>query len=297
MAYTLDIALNLGAGETGLTLTAQLVDTAGVAVGSPVATGFVEIGAGNYLWHYASFPDNFRGGVIFSAGATVKGFVAVNPEDIVQDVTSGTATAYVSLAELRAEISDSPTTMDTNDDLKLTAAALAASRAIDNECGRFFYASSSASARYYTAEYGDYLRVDDICASIGGLASLVVKTDEDGDRTYETTWTINTDFDLEPYNAYSDAKCWTVLRVAPSGRYSFPTLRKGVELTAKWGWAAVPADIKTAGKIEAVRLYKRRDAPFGQTGSPEVGVMNLPALDPDVKRLIAPYRKMGLGGI
>jgi hypothetical protein len=81
MSYTLDFAIALGAGGTGLTLTAQLVDTGGANVGSAVSTGFTEIGAGNYLWHYAAFPDGHRGGVIFKSGATVKAFAAINPQE------------------------------------------------------------------------------------------------------------------------------------------------------------------------------------------------------------------------
>lgn len=79
--YTLDIALALGSSQTGLTLSAQLVDTTGANVGGAIGTGFVEIGQGNYLWHYAAFPDGHRGGVKFSAGATLKAFVAINPEE------------------------------------------------------------------------------------------------------------------------------------------------------------------------------------------------------------------------
>ncbi len=84
MAYTLDINLNLGAANTGLTLEALLVNTAGASVGSAVTTGFTEIGGGNYLWHYAAWPDGHRGGVIFrlSPAGAVKAFVSINPEEV-----------------------------------------------------------------------------------------------------------------------------------------------------------------------------------------------------------------------
>lgn len=81
MTYQRDCAIALGAGQTGLTLTAQLVDTVGANVGAVISTGFVEIGVGNYLWHYAAYPDGFRGGVVFLSGATVKAFTSVNPEE------------------------------------------------------------------------------------------------------------------------------------------------------------------------------------------------------------------------
>lgn len=81
MAYTLSTALALGAGQTGLTLSAQLMDTTGANVGGAVTSGFIEIGGGNYLWTYASFPDAFRGGVKFSAASVLKAFVGINPEE------------------------------------------------------------------------------------------------------------------------------------------------------------------------------------------------------------------------
>jgi hypothetical protein len=85
MPYTLDISLALGTSKAGLTdLRAQLVDTAGANVGSAVSSGFSDMGQGNYLWHYASFPDGHRGGVKFysnAAPSTTLAFAAINPEE------------------------------------------------------------------------------------------------------------------------------------------------------------------------------------------------------------------------
>lgn len=80
MSYTLDIAIALGKKKTGLTLSAQLVDTSGANVGSSVTTGFTEIGSGFYLWHYTGFPDGHRGGVKFLASGSLVAFVSINPE-------------------------------------------------------------------------------------------------------------------------------------------------------------------------------------------------------------------------
>ena len=99
MTYTLDFALALGSGKAGLAdLRAQLVDTGGANVGSAVSTGFVEIGAGNYLWHYAAIPDSHRGGVAFYSNATpatVLAFGAVNPEEAENaDAKTSTRSVY-----------------------------------------------------------------------------------------------------------------------------------------------------------------------------------------------------------
>jgi len=198
---------------------------------------------------------------------------------------------YCTLAEIRGEIGITDAT-DNTDDTRLERAVVAASRAIDNECGRRFYLDSAATARYFTAKESDYLRVDDI----GTATGLIVATDSAGARTYADTWA-STDYDAEPYNALADGWPITALQVTPQGSYSFPTLRKACKITAKWGWPSVPADIKTAAMIEAIRLYKRKDAPFGIMGSMETGLLTLPKLDPDVKLLIMPYRKMSIGGV
>jgi hypothetical protein len=82
--YTLDYSLALGNGKIGLTLAAQLVDSDGVDVGTEIIDTFTEIGNGNYLWHYESFPDDFRGGIKFYEDgvlATILSFVSVNPEE------------------------------------------------------------------------------------------------------------------------------------------------------------------------------------------------------------------------
>jgi hypothetical protein len=79
MSYTAAYVIPLD--TAGLTLSAQLVDTAGVNVGSAVTTGFVDLAGGFYGWAYGGFPDGFRGYVKVLNGATVLAAVAVNPED------------------------------------------------------------------------------------------------------------------------------------------------------------------------------------------------------------------------
>lgn len=108
MAYQIEVGLNLGAANSGLTLEAQLVNTAGANVGSAVTTGFVEFGAsGNYLWNYASMPDSHQGGIIFrlSGGGAVKTFVAINPQEVeFTDVKTSTRSSHTA-----ADVWTSPT--------------------------------------------------------------------------------------------------------------------------------------------------------------------------------------------
>lgn len=55
---------------------------------------------------------------------------------------------------------------------------------------------------------------------------------------------------------------------------------------------AVPASINLATLIQAARFVKRRDAPFGVAGSPDMGneLRLLARLDPDVLVLVANHR-------
>lgn len=82
MAFSRTIPIALGAGKAGLTLNAQLVDTAGADVGLPIATGFSEHGDnGVYLWRHTAFTDGFEGGVkiINSADSEILGITEVDP--------------------------------------------------------------------------------------------------------------------------------------------------------------------------------------------------------------------------
>lgn len=53
-------------------------------------------------------------------------------------------------------------------------------------------------------------------------------------------------------------------------------------------FSPVPKPVSIATKLQASRWYKRRDAPFGVAGSPELGseLRLLPKLDPDVEVLL-----------
>jgi hypothetical protein len=186
---------------------------------------------------------------------------------------------YATLAEIKTHLTISGST----DDDRLEAAVEQASRAIDAECRRVFYATTAT--RYFQAEAPDLLILGDDLLTVTTL-----KTDQDGDRTYETTWA-TTDYDLTPDNASPKS----AIHLAPQGRYSFPTHRKGVEIAGSWGYNATgsyPDAISHACVILAARYFKRKDAPFGVLGTPELGFQRIPRTDTEVKQLLAPYRRL-----
>lgn len=164
----------------------------------------------------------------------------------------------------------------------------AASRMIDGVTNRTFY-QRSAQARVFDAEESWMLDIDDL------MSVTTLATDENGDRVYEITWA-TTDYDLGPTNAALYGKPYTRITLTPNGTHMFPTLSRAVQITGTWGWPAVPDAVEEACLITAHRYYTRKNAPYGVTGSVELGQQSLviPSMDPDVKALLAPYKRIGL---
>jgi len=135
---------------------------------------------------------------------------------------------------------------------------------IDRYTGRRhgFWQDGSVSTREYHADDAWCVQVDDISTATG----LIVKADETDDGTYGSTLTITTDFVLYPLNFGDEtpARPWDEIRIVPSSRYRFPvTSRAGVQVTAKFGWAAVPDEVKLANIFQAQMLYSSKDARGG----------------------------------
>ena len=195
--------------------------------------------------------------------------------------------AYASLDELKTFVGIP--IADTVDNTTLQLALDSASAQVDQFCDRTFVVDGSATVRLYSPTETGQLTVDPISTTTG----LIVATDETGDGVFETTWTLNTDFRLEPINALVELQPWT--RIVALGTRWFPRLqyRPSVSVTAKFGWpGGAPAGVKHAALIQASRLWKRKDAPFGVAGSVEFGseLRLLAKLDPDVESLLRPYR-------
>ena len=198
---------------------------------------------------------------------------------------------YCTAEEFKAEFFPADST-DSQDDSVIENKVEAASRLIDEHCFRRFWANAVDESRTYRAEDAYLVFTDDI------VSITTLQTDEDGDRVYERTW-LTTDYDLEPENAALDGKPYTRIATAPMGRYRFPRgMPKGVKVTGKFGWSVVPAKVKSACLLQAERLFKRKDAPFGVIGSAEMGQLQvIPKLDPDVAILLEKYVRYGIEGV
>ena len=134
---------------------------------------------------------------------------------------------YTTRAQVKARLGI--TVADTTYDAILNAVIEAVSREIDQYCGRWFYPVTQT--RYFTPASTRRILVDDL------LAVTSLKTDEDGDRTYETTWAAG-DYDLMPLNALlgSPPEPYWEIRTTPDGDYAFPCVARGVEIAGRWGY-------------------------------------------------------------
>lgn len=211
-------------------------------------------------------------------------------------MTVALVNAYCTEAQLRAEMSDISATLPSD---LICKAINAASREIDNTCSgdvprsRRFWQDAAVQTRKYTCEDPTLAYVDDISTVTG----LIVKTDENDDGVYETTWTINTDFELWPLNAAQDAAepyaFWKIVALGGSSNRRFPLYerRAGLQVTAKFGWPAVPKQIEEACILRATSILLRKDSPTGMLVQAEWGNMRVPMFDPDVNAMLRPFIK------
>lgn len=184
---------------------------------------------------------------------------------------------YITLAELKTWLG---TTADTHN-AQLETAIESASRWIDKKCNRYFWADDGAT-KYYNRLDMDIVITDDI------RSITTLKTDEDGDRTYETTWAV-TDYDLMPFQQQNGWP-YEYIERTPDGDNYFPKYNKSIQIVGNFGWASVPEDIKEACYIQASRYFLRKDSPWAVAGTTNLGEVRLiDKVDRDVMSLIESY--------
>lgn len=202
-------------------------------------------------------------------------------------ITNGYATLAEVKSYLRIPVSD------TIDDAAIESAINAASREIDSFTERVFY-NVGTETRIFTP-------TDIFTTDIDDLHSITsLKTSSNGD-SFNITWNLATDAQLEPLNGISGGITGhPSTRIRAVGNYLFPKYQPeninynqaSVEVVGEWGWAAVPDQIAYATALYAMRLWKRQEAPFGIAGFGEIGVMRVSRLDPDVAQLVEKFRKL-----
>ena len=194
-------------------------------------------------------------------------------------ITNGYCTLNEVKASLRIPVSD------TIDDDLLELAIESASRDIDQSTERQFFPTETH--RFYAPE-------DSIVCQIDDLTNLVsIKTSTAADGVYDETWT-SSDYQLEPLNGIAGGMVVPFDSLRAVGDYYWP--RSGLEVTVRvegtFGFASAPIAIKQATVLLASRLFKRNDSPGGVMGFGDIGVVRVSKFDPDIERLINPYRKI-----
>ena len=189
---------------------------------------------------------------------------------------------YIELGELKSMLRIN----DVVDDDLLAAHIEAASRTIDDICHRTFDLADTATARVFHPDSQLVVRTDDI----GSLDGFVLKIDENATATFNLTIT---DATAEPLNAL--AKGTPITKLVAYETYFPMDIRPTVQVTARWGWPAVPEPVRSACGILSGRLFKRADSLLGVAGFGDLGAITLRAVDPDVQRMLAPYVKVPIG--
>jgi hypothetical protein len=191
---------------------------------------------------------------------------------------------YTTLADVRnsLQIEDS---LDDND---IQAAIISASRMIDDYCQRGFYQEGTLAApvtKYYTPTSPWYIEIDDLIQP----TEVASRANQSGPFTQ--IWNLDTDIMYEPVNNPELGRPITRLLAIQTyvWPYFFP---QTVKITGVWGYSSIPYEVELACKIQAARLFVRKQSPFGIAGSVELGTVRLNSrLDPDVEMLLKTFRR------
>lgn len=201
-----------------------------------------------------------------------------------EDFWVGAQRFYASLTDLKSYLGISES--DETDDLELSWALEAAQGAVNRHTGRSFHRDNTATARLFDRCTPDgLLLIDDVAST----TDLAVGT-SNGDGTYTTL--ASTSWQPRPLNSLT--RGWPITSIQTFGYTSGQDVYAPFQVTAKWGWPALPAEVTQATLILAARLFKRRNSPEGVAGFGDLGVVRVTSQDADVARLLAPYTKPGM---
>jgi hypothetical protein len=196
---------------------------------------------------------------------------------------------YATLAEVKA----AARIVDNIDDALLELSIESASRDIDAYCERVFFNAGTATRVYIPTDIF-LLETDDI------ISVNSIKSDTTGEGGFTQEWA-TTDYQLEPLNGIAGGITTPATRVRAVGDYLWPIYeprdinsgQASVEITGVFGFPSIPVAVKQATVLASLRAFKRYESPTGVLGFSDMGVVRVGSrLDPDVARLIDPYRKV-----
>lgn len=240
---------------------------------SVVATALGQYDAATYV-PLASGDHQYRWTVTGAITDTVVGqFTVANPA---VPTYSSVTTVKRGLGKITSD--------DRDEDIQLSI--VAASRMIDAATGRWpgaFVPDRTATTRTFQVagrviSNAGYMRsrilIDDLASGTG----LVVAGGTYASGVYSPL----ASFTPGPDNAVAMGLPISFLTMASS----FFSSTDSIQVTGRWGWPAIPAEVEQATRLLAARLYKRRDSPQGVIASADWGAVRVSRTDPDVYALI-----------
>jgi hypothetical protein len=168
-------------------------------------------------------------------------------------------TDYITLSEFKDRVGQQTSVKDS----RIAEHITAASRKVDAICHRTFGPhDGAATARDFRPLDCEMVFVDD-CYDISAVG-----VDDADTGLYATAWSAAS-YDTDPPNGIgpNGQEGWPITTLRSIGALYFPTClrRRAVRVTAKWGWEAIPADVKEATYLLANRLLYEVAVPGGVT--------------------------------
>lgn len=194
--------------------------------------------------------------------------------------------SYATLTQFKNHLEIPVTDVNANRDAMLQLALDSASREIDNHCGRQFNKDVTPTARIYILTSRRLCLTDDFCTATG----LVVKYGQVG-YPFVTAWT-PADYECEPLNGVvGGVPGWPYSRLvfSPYVIWLWPKYDR-IEVTAQWGWTAVPNPVIEACLLLAATNWKLKDAALGTAGFSKFGTVKVEA-NPMACAKLHPYCK------
>lgn len=290
-------------GVTGLagTIGVRIIDNAGATTVARATAGIAEYPATSGIYTKTLTSPGTAGQytLLWDDGSVAPGHTAT--EDLLVSRSAPAALTagpnYLTVAELKGTLALTGQVF-ADDDLELAISA--ASGAVNEAASRRFY--SVDETRYFTPPYGGSLWGGTMTAIRTGdlVAVSELKVDNDGNGSYETTWTEGTHFTLEPLaNSYVNRPYDRIqLFGYPYSLYRFPFAARSVKVTGTFGWAATPPQVKAFTSIIAAKLVARMREREARLGIASVGVeadvaIRLARTDPDYEFYLGPFVNTG----
>lgn len=186
--------------------------------------------------------------------------------------------SYATLDEVKSAVGID----DSRDDSELQIALDATVDLVDRHCRRTFVENDqSGSAETRIFEGGTCVGVDDLVA----VDKIETRS------SHKASWTEvpSDDYELRPLNADTRSFPYTQVLLLEA------THVWQVRVTAHFGWPATPDAVKQATILQASRIARRREAPFGISQVPSfdgnTGMRLLSKLDADVELLLQGFRR------